>query len=111
MTAPSDFRCNYLRTGIALAAGVATDVDVPIDGAADWQVIVKNTGATNAVTALSVTRLPLTLPGPAESVSTGIPLAHGDSLRIAGEREPISVLRLTLTSTSGTTVTVEAGGR
>ena len=39
MTAPFDFRCNYLRTGIALAAGVATDVDVPIVGAADWQVV------------------------------------------------------------------------
>jgi hypothetical protein len=111
MTAPSNYICNYTKAGISLAAGVATDVDVPIDGAADWQVIVKNTGSTNAVTALSVTRIPLTLPGPAESVSTGIPLAHGDSLRIAGSREPLSVLRLTLTSTSGTTVSVEAGGR
>jgi len=106
-----DFRCKFSQTGIALAAGVATDVDVPIDGAADWQIVLKNTGSTNAVTALSVTRIPLTLPGPAESVSTGIPLAHGDSLRIAGSREPLSVLRLTLTSTSGTTVSVEAGGR
>lgn len=111
MTAPSNYICNYTKAGIALAAGVATDVDIPIDGAADWQIVLKNTGSTNAVTALSVARIPLTLPGPAESVATGIPLAHGDSLRIAGEREPISVLRLTLTSTSGTTVTVEAGGR
>ena len=106
-----DFRCKFSQTGIALAAGVATDVDVPIDGAADWQIVLKNTGSTNAVTALSVTRIPLTLPGPAESVSTGIPLAHGDSLRIAGSREPLSVLRRTPTSTSGTTVSVEAGGR
>ena len=104
------FLCRYTKT-ITLAAGVAQDVHVPIDGARAWCIVVKNTGATNDVTALSLYRSPLgTLFGPATAVTAGIPLAHGDALEVRGEHEPLTTLRLTLTSTSGTTVSLEAAG-
>jgi len=96
-----------------LAPGVALDIDIPVDGARDWCFILKNTGDTNAVTAMTVARYPL---GSAEigedavSVSTGIPLASGDALPIEGTSEPVTTLRVTLTSTSGTTVRIAGGG-
>lgn len=104
------FLCRYSKT-LTLAPGVAQDVDVPIDGARAWCVVVKNTGPTNDVTALSLYRLPLgNLAGPATAVTAGIPLASGASLEVRGENEPLTTLRLTLTSTSGTTVSLEAAG-
>lgn len=96
-----------------LAPGVALDIDIPVDGARDWCFILKNTGSTNAVTAMTVARYPL---GTAEigedpaSVSTGIPLAAGDALPVEGAGEPVTALRVTLTSTSGTTVRLAGGG-
>lgn len=42
--------------------------------------------------------------------AAGIPLAHGDALEVRGENEPLTTLRLRLTSTSGTTVSLEAAG-
>lgn len=103
------FLAKFTRT-VTLAAGVAQDVDLPIDGAHDWCVVVSNTGA-NAVTAATVARSPLgTLFGPATALSTGIPLAAGDALEILGDAEPVTTLRLRLTSTSGTTVSIEGGG-
>jgi hypothetical protein len=104
------FLFRFTRT-VTLAAGVAQDVDLPIEGARNWVVIVKNTGGANAVTAATVARSPLgTLFGPATALSTGIPLAAGDALEILGDAEPVTTLRLRLTSTSGTTVSIEGGG-
>ena len=96
-----------------LAPGVALDIDIPVDGARDWMFALKNTGATNDVTAMTVARYPL---GTGEigddpvSVSTGIPLAAGAALPIEGTSEPVTTLRVTLTSTSGTTVRIAGGG-
>ena len=96
-----------------LVAGVALDIDIPVDGARDWLFVLKNTGSTNSVTAMTVARYPL---GTAEigedpvSISTGIPLAAGDALPIEATREPVTTLRVTLTSTSGTTVRIAGGG-
>lgn len=107
---PSNYRANYTQA-LTLAAGVPQTLDVPIDGARDWTIIVKNTGGSNALTALSVARIPLTLPGAATAVTTGIPLAAGATLDpIVGENAPVKSVRLVLTSTSGTTVSIEAGG-
>ncbi len=104
------FLCRYTAT-VTLSAGVAQDVDVPIDGARSWCVVLKNTGPTNNVTALSLYRLPLgNLAGPATAVTTGIPLAPDASLEVRGENEPLTTLRVRLTSTSGTTVSLEAAG-
>jgi hypothetical protein len=107
-----EFRCNY-QASITLAAGVAQAIDIPIDGAADWSVVVRNTGSSNAVTAASLALSPLgTLFGAAASITDGIPLAAGASLApVIGTNQPVKTARLTLTSTSGTTVSIEAGGR
>ena len=111
MTQPIDYTCAFSTTA-TLAAGVALDVDIPIDGATDWSIVVKNTGATNAVTALTIAISHAVLFEASASVTTGIPLAAGATLSaIRGSDEPCKTARLTLTSTSGTTVAVEAGGR
>ena len=111
MTQPLDYTCAFSTTA-TLAAGAATEVDVPIDGAVDWSIVVKNTGSTNAVTALTIAISHATLFEAAASITTGIPLAASTSLAaIVGSNEPCSTARLTLTSTSGTTVSIEGVGR
>ena len=111
MTQPLDYTCAFSTTA-TLAAATATDVDIPIDGASDWSIVVKNTGATNAVTALTIAISHATLFEAAASITAGIPLAAGATLSaIRGSDEPCSTARLTLTSTGGTTVSIEAGGR
>jgi len=97
-----------------LVAGVAKTIDIPIDGARNWRFVLKNTGSTNAVTAMTVARAPLgvsELVEDATSVTTGIPLAAAASLPIVGTNEPVTTLRVVLTSTSGTTVRIAGGGR
>ena len=109
MSAPATYRCNHTRS-VVLAAATPLDVDVPIDGAKDWTVVVKNIGA-NPLTALSIARIPLALPAAPVVATDGIPLAAGATLpAIVGENAPVAALRLTLTSTLGTTVSLEAGG-
>ena len=46
----------------------------------------------------------------AVAVTSGIPLAAGSALSIRGTDEPVTTHRLVITSTSGTTVSIEAGG-
>lgn len=94
-----------------LSAGVATTIDLPIDLAENWLFLVKNTGG-NAVTALTIARSPRgVLFEDAVSATTGIPLAAGDTLPVEGKAEPVTTVRLVLTSTSGTTVLIDGGGR
>jgi len=110
--APSCLLCNYRDDSVALPAATPTTVDVPINGARWWVVVIKNIGDTNAVTALTVAVSPLgTLFEAPASVTAGLPLAAGDALPgLRGNGEPVTTLRLVLTSTSGTTVSIEAGG-
>jgi hypothetical protein len=104
------FLCRFAES-FTLTAGQARVIDIPINGATNWTVVVDNTGPTNAVTAATVARSPLGGSfGPAAALPAGIPLASGVSLEILGLGEPITTLRLTLTSTSGTVVRVEAAG-
>ena len=96
-----------------LAAATPRTIDIPIDGARDWVFILQNTGDTNPVTAMTVARYPLGTSEIGEdpvSATTGIPLAAGDSLPIEGTSEPITTLRLVLTSTLGTTIRIAGGG-
>lgn len=110
MSAPPNYRANWTSGTLALEAATPRTIDVPIDGATSWTIVVKNTGS-NAVTAITLARIPLAMPGAAVSVTDGIPLAAGDTLPpIVGENAPLKALRLVLTSTSGTTVEIEAGG-
>lgn len=109
-TVTPPFLCLYPAQQHALAAGVATDIDIPAGGARAVEVTLKNSGSTNAITALTVTTIPLVTPGGARSVSDGIPLAAGAALTISITDEPCVTLRMTVTSTSGTTATVEAVG-
>lgn len=97
---------------VTLAAGVTTTVDVPVDGARDWLFVVKNTG-DEAITAMTLARYPLgvgELGEDAVSVTEDIPLAAGASTPIEGSSEPITTLRVVLTSTSGTTARIAGGG-
>lgn len=104
------FACKYTTT-LTLAAGTPQSVDVPVNGAQNWVIVVKNTGATSAITTMTVASSPLgSTFEDATSITSGIPIAAGGALAIRGANEPVTTVRVTLTSTSGTTVTVEAGG-
>jgi hypothetical protein len=80
----------------ALAAGVATDVDIDTGGAKALTVSILNSGA-NPITALSVATIPVALAGNARAITTG--------------DEPCTTLRLTLTSAVGSSATIEAVGQ
>jgi hypothetical protein len=110
MTVTPLFLCHYAAQAHTLAAGVATDIDIPAGGARAVEITLKNSGAVNAITALAVTTIPLVTPGGARSVATGIPLAAAGALTISITDEPCVTIRLTVTSTAGTTATVEAVG-
>lgn len=111
MATQPTFALNYPATSTTLSAGVATAIDIPAAGANRVTITFKNTGATNAVTALTIATIPLSVPGAARGITTGIPLAAAGSLTINVVDEPCSTIRLTATSTSGTTVSVEAVGQ
>lgn len=104
--------CNYSKSFTIPAGATPTTIDVPIDHATNWTVVLKNSG-DNPVTGLSVSVSPLGSKfGAATSVTDGIPLAAGSSLApINGQQEPCKTLRLAVTSTLGTTVDIEACGR
>ena len=111
MTAPFQF-LSASDDSTTLPAGDAVDIDLPVAGARDWSFALKNTGAY-AVTAMTIARYPLGPDSIGEdpvAVSTGIPLAAGSALAIDATREPVTTLRVTLTSTSGTTVRIAGGG-
>jgi hypothetical protein len=96
----------------AVPAATPTVVDVQLEGSTNWTIVLRNTGA-NPVTALTIAVAPLgtSFEAPA-SISTGIPLAAATALpAIVGSNEPASVARLTITSTLGTTVSVEGLGK
>jgi hypothetical protein len=95
-----------------LAAGVATEIDLNLNGSTNWTIVLRNTGA-NPVTALTIAVSPLgTLFEAAASITTGIPLAAATSLAaIVGSSEPARTVRLVATSTLGSTVSVEALGQ
>lgn len=96
---------------VTLTAATPTPVDIPIHGARDWMIVVKNSGA-NQVTAITMAACAVsTLFEAPVNVTAGIPLNGGDSLpAIRGQSEPAHIVRLMLTSTAGTTVDIEAGG-
>lgn len=111
MTTPA-FLCRHQSGPVTLPAATPITVDVPINGARSWLCVVKNVGTTNPITALTVAASPIgdLFEAPA-SVTTGLPLAHGDALPgIRGDGEPVTTLRLVLASALGTTVSIEAGG-
>ena len=95
-----------------LVAATPLAIDIPINGCSNWQIILRNTGATNAVTAATIATSSLgTLFSAAASITTGIPLAAVTSLgAIVGSSQPCLTARLTLSSTSGTTVAIEMVG-
>jgi hypothetical protein len=96
----------------AIPAATPTVVDVELGGSTNWTIVLRNTGA-NPVTALTISVSPLgvSFEVPA-SITTGIPLAAATALpAIVGSNEPASVARLTITSTLGTTVSVEGLGK
>lgn len=95
-----------------LAAATPTTIDLNLNGSTDWTIVLRNTGA-NPVTALTIAVSPLgTLFEAAASITTGIPLAAATSLAaIVGSSEPARTVRLVVTSTLGSTVSVEALGQ
>lgn len=108
MPAPA-FLCKH-AVSLTLAAGVAQSTEIPINGARNWMMVVKNTGANN-VTAMTIASSPLgNLYEDAQSVTSGIPIAPNSGLGVRGPNEPVTSVKVTLTSTSGTTVTIETAG-
>lgn len=104
------FLCRVQRT-IEVPAATPTVVDVAINGARAWLVVVKNLG-DGALNGLTVAASPLgELFEAPIATSDGLPLAPGDSLPgLRGNGEPVTTLRLVVTSTAGTTLQLEAGG-
>jgi hypothetical protein len=109
MPSPTYQQFSATRT---LVAATPLAIDIPINGCTNWTVIVRNTGATNAVTAATIAVSALgTLFSAAAAITTGIPLAAVTSLdTIVGSVQPCLTARLTLTSASGTTVSIEMVG-
>lgn len=108
---PSPTYQQYAATK-TLVAATPLAIDIPINGCTSWTIILRNTGVTNAVTAATIAVSSLgTLFSAAAAITTGIPLAAATSLdTIVGSTQPCLTARLTLTSTSGTTVAIEMVG-
>ena len=103
-------RVCYYNTTLVLAAATPRTLDVPINNATNWNIVVANTGA-NPLTALSVSSSPNGTRFGATVAITAVPVAAGASLpTIDGSSEPITTFRMTFTSTLGTTLSIEAGG-
>lgn len=94
-----------------LVAATELLVDVPVNGAPNWSILVANTGG-NPVTEGSVARSPLGPPkgrvGPPIAMPAGIPLAVDASLVVTASGENITALRLAFVSALGTTIRLEA---
>lgn len=98
----------------ALPPAVPVTVDLSINGARHWRFVVKNTGDTNDLDAMTVERYSLGVDDLGEgpvAVTADLPLGPGESTRIVGTDEPIGTLRLVLTSSLGTSVRIVGGGR
>ena len=95
---------------IALPAGVPTTINLPVNGARDWMGLLKNDGA-NPVNSGTVARSPdgVHFEDPVAIPGANLPTA-GATCPVDGEHSPIVTLRLVLTSTLGTTLTVSLGG-
>ena len=94
-----------------LVAATPLAIDIPINGCTNWTIVLRNTGATNVTAATIAVSALGTLFSAAASITTGIPLAAVTSLgAIVGSSQPCLTARLTLTSTSGTTVGIEMVG-
>lgn len=95
-----------------LPAATPVTIDIPIDGARDWRFVLHNTGANN-LTAMTLARYPLGVAEVGEAptaVTADLPLPASGKLPIIGTSEPVTTLRVVLTSTSGTTVRIAGGG-
>lgn len=95
-----------------LAAATPTTIDLNLNASTNWTIVLRNTGA-NPVTAVTIAVSPLgDLFEAAASITTGLPLAAATSLAaIVGSSEPARTVRLVVTSTLGSTVSVEALGQ
>jgi DNA-binding IclR family transcriptional regulator len=103
------FEAYRASASTALAAGVATSVDIPTGGSRSLSVSLLN-GGSNPITAISITTIPVSVAGAARAVSTGLPLAAGSAMTITLVDEPCTTLRLTITSAVGSSATIEAVG-
>ena len=112
MPAAPNLLCHYVSGSVTLAAATATPKTFPTGGARVVTVVVKNTGSTNNITAISYKVAPLAnLYGADTAISSGLPITPGNSLRFSIVDEAASEAKVTVTSTSGTTCQIEAGGR
>lgn len=102
------FLCRFTRD-VVIASGGSEVVDVPIDGARDWTVLLDVSGVGDLDTC-TYRRSPLgDLFGPTVS-PTGFPVATGGQAEIIETGGPLTTVRFTLGSTAGCTVKVRAGG-
>lgn len=100
----------HFSTEVTIAPSGTEELDVPIDRARDWTVLLDVTGIGD-LDALSYKRSPLgDLFGPAV-VATGVPIATGQQGEIGESGSPLTTVRLFLGSTGGCTVAIRAGGR
>lgn len=95
-----------------LAAATPTTIDLNLNASTNWTIVLRNTGA-NPVTAVTIAVSPLgDLFEAAASITSGLPLSAATSLpAIVGSSEPARTVRLVVTSTLGSTVSVEALGQ
>ena len=108
---PSTFLSRVDTGTQPLAAGAARTFDLEVNGATNWTLLIANVGA-NPITAGTIAYSPLggrfTDP---EALPAGLPLAAGATTPVVGQNRPVATVRLVLTSSAGTDVVIEGGGR
>ena len=111
MSTPFTYLAVFTRD-VLLPVGTPQDIDLPIDGAGDWTILVRNDGG-DPLTAALVSYSPLggAFSAP-EAVADLATLAPGVTVTIVGQHQPLAVLRLTLTTGDpAVTIHIEGGGR
>lgn len=102
-------QCEFASAPTDLPAATPVDIEVSLDFARDPTVVVYNDG-DNDITELSVFCNPLgNRRGGEQVVSTGLPIAPGESLTIS-ELSVMHSLIVRVTSDAGSSVVIEASG-
>lgn len=96
---------------VTLPAGDAVVTPITLNLAARWLCVVHNTGDED-VTACRLRRYPIARgePGPWRTISTGLPVATGETLEIDGADDTSETMDVELTSADGTTVALWLAG-
>lgn len=102
---------NKTARELTLEAGVAQQLALDVSGSARVCVVIENTGGSNSIDTLTIERSPDGEVFATDSSAASLaPIAAGADALLELSRNASKLLRLTLTSTSGTTARVTLRG-